>query len=769
MGELFDILLQSALRACAAAAGVGITLALFRVRSAAVRHAAWASVLCAMLLMPALHRWLPAIQIPMRQAVVAPAAVADAFEAPPPAPASSAPVAVSKLPAPAPAQQPALRISWLDLAIAVYLLGVIASLVRLFAGYRAARAFERSCERTGDGFYQSARTVTPVTSGILRPRIVLPLDWPEWPQAKLRAVLAHETAHVRRRDNLTNALALVNRAAFWFHPLAGRLERKLAALAEHACDDQALRAAGGNCDYAALLLELARSAQRNGGRLVWQSGMAGAGPVEDRIARILAHRPERRMSLIRRIALAACCAVAILLAAACQRAALQPLRDNPENIARREKNRQTQLAYEQVRTMTKAQAEALEAQLEKNPEDMDAQRKLAMVHQWRIFSIFERPQAIASIRRQVFWFIERHPENPLASNLRISRAIDPEGYEQARKLWLKAAENPKATPEVLVNAAYFFVAEDNSQAERLLLEAHDNGDRLGRLYAGAIIGISNSTQNDVSTPANILFMSAARNKLAGTNNVAMLISAGNYLLYSGHSLYANQQRQHDDYGNDYRIDSDPLPLGKQYVERALQLDPQSVAAHRLMLYVRYAQHPLAWPRLAENLQYDAVAKLPDGERLLALAQLAEHQTGRADYFEYQKHNSGMAKQYWSNAGRYAQEALDLAGSQRENADYGTAVFSANMTLGVVAIHDGKRDDAARRLLAAGEAPSTEELAYSHQFGTYHLPSWLLKEGVREPVIRFLERFAQTDVAERKYLLDSAAQLRAGTKPSWYQY
>ena len=45
-------------------------------------------------------------------------------------------------------------------------------------------------------------------------------------------MLAHEVSHVERHDALTQRLALIHRAIFWFSPLAWWLERKLAAVAE---------------------------------------------------------------------------------------------------------------------------------------------------------------------------------------------------------------------------------------------------------------------------------------------------------------------------------------------------------------------------------------------------------------------------------------------------------------------------------------------------------------------------------------------------------
>ena len=102
--------------------------------------------------------------------------------------------------------------------IAIYFLGVGVFLLRLAIGtIRANRLTSASC-------------VVPVTVGLLHPRIILPECSRDWPQAQLDAVLAHEGEHIRRRDPLFQWIALLNRAIFWFHPLAWWLERKLSGL-----------------------------------------------------------------------------------------------------------------------------------------------------------------------------------------------------------------------------------------------------------------------------------------------------------------------------------------------------------------------------------------------------------------------------------------------------------------------------------------------------------------------------------------------------------
>lgn len=73
----------------------------------------------------------------------------------------------------------------------------------------------------------------------------------------LRDVLAHELAHVRRRDLLWNLLPVTVSCLFYFHPLLWLLRRELAVQTEIATDELAMRASG--ClprQYAASLLGL---------------------------------------------------------------------------------------------------------------------------------------------------------------------------------------------------------------------------------------------------------------------------------------------------------------------------------------------------------------------------------------------------------------------------------------------------------------------------------------------------------------------------------
>src|SRR6185295_14010170 len=140
--------------------------------------------------------------------------------------------------------------------------------------------------------FESTFISSAMTAGIVAPRILLPVEWPSWPQEKLQAILAHETAHIRRRDPFVAFIARVNCALFWFHPMAWWLQRNLSVTAEHACDDAAVQAAGTPRRYAEILIGIAESVRQNGGRVSLHAiGVNGNGLLGHRIDRLLQGQP----------------------------------------------------------------------------------------------------------------------------------------------------------------------------------------------------------------------------------------------------------------------------------------------------------------------------------------------------------------------------------------------------------------------------------------------------------------------------------------------
>jgi beta-lactamase regulating signal transducer with metallopeptidase domain/DUF4097 and DUF4098 domain-containing protein YvlB len=140
---------------------------------------------------------------------------------------------------------------------------------------------------------------TPLTFGVRAPVILLPEDALEWPEAHGRIVLRHELAHVARGDALTQLAAGLVCAAYWFHPLAWVTERRLRAECERACDDNVVSLGTPAAEYAAHLLEVARSARAFGAAGFLSVAMARPSQLEGRLLAVLSES-RRRVRLSRR-------------------------------------------------------------------------------------------------------------------------------------------------------------------------------------------------------------------------------------------------------------------------------------------------------------------------------------------------------------------------------------------------------------------------------------------------------------------------------------
>lgn len=283
------VLADASLRSLVLFLGGLLVLLALRTRRAAIRHAVWTVVACGMLVLPILSLSVPAI--PLRLLPAPPLQVVLPVVAEQPA-STSAPAAV--------AVNPGFP-DWRVVGAAGWLVVVLVLCGRMILGYFfARRLFRRGvpvelppavAEFAGRSRYEvreAASISVPLTLGWLRPIVLLPAGWRNWDRAKLRAVMAHELAHVRRSDWLIMLLASLNRCVFWFHPLAWWLERRLGTLAEEACDDDCLLALDNREQYAQALLEMAAAVRNGQGRLGWEAmAMARASQVRKRLERVM--------------------------------------------------------------------------------------------------------------------------------------------------------------------------------------------------------------------------------------------------------------------------------------------------------------------------------------------------------------------------------------------------------------------------------------------------------------------------------------------------
>jgi protocatechuate 3,4-dioxygenase beta subunit len=100
--------------------------------------------------------------------------------------------------------------------------------------------------------------MSPMTCGLLRQMILMPPASALWTAQRRRLVLAHELAHAKRRDGLTQTIAGIVCALYWFHPAAWLAARRMGLERERACDDVVLSLGVDAGDYVEQLLGIAR-------------------------------------------------------------------------------------------------------------------------------------------------------------------------------------------------------------------------------------------------------------------------------------------------------------------------------------------------------------------------------------------------------------------------------------------------------------------------------------------------------------------------------
>lgn len=237
-------LVDAGLKATLVFAGAALATRVMARRSAAERHAVWATAFAA---------------VPVLVAAAAARGADVAWELP-----------------------------WLPVLWAAGTLAALAPLLRGLAGLHRVQHRARR-DPVDPRLFWSDTLPGPATWGALRPVILMPRAARGWSPARREAALAHERAHVARGDWGVHLFAWAMAALLWWNPLAWLARHRLAEEAERAADDVVLGQGVQPSEYAALLLSLARTRSP-------AAALGALGPgslVGRRIHAVLDPRPRR--------------------------------------------------------------------------------------------------------------------------------------------------------------------------------------------------------------------------------------------------------------------------------------------------------------------------------------------------------------------------------------------------------------------------------------------------------------------------------------------
>jgi beta-lactamase regulating signal transducer with metallopeptidase domain len=288
------LFLDAFLKSFVVLALAGGVCALWKRSSAATRHLIWFLAVVSLPCLPLLISTLPSWQRPLWSVSTgfdSGNQISVALELAPGTFAPKAPASPNAAEALAAGHNPtggsraiatSFSVNWMVSGLAAWFAGVALVLLSTVIGHFRLRRFSRNAQPLHDVDWarlleeagaslrlrrpvmllQSADDPMPLTWGWRRPVVLLPAEAEHWPVERRRIVLLHELAHVKRRDCLTQLVARMVCALYWFNPLVWLAARQMCIERERACDDLVLTGGCKASDYASQLVEIATSFRR---------------------------------------------------------------------------------------------------------------------------------------------------------------------------------------------------------------------------------------------------------------------------------------------------------------------------------------------------------------------------------------------------------------------------------------------------------------------------------------------------------------------------
>lgn len=149
--------------------------------------------------------------------------------------------------------------------------------------------------------FESAWVHAPLTIGWLKPAILLPFGFVnQLSPAEVEAVLAHELAHIARRDWVFNLVQAFVETIFYYHPAVWWVSQVIRRERENACDDTALAATGNPIAFARALVRVQEMAAPVPSLALAMHGKQRR-PLLERVRRILNQAPQQQHQVMEKI------------------------------------------------------------------------------------------------------------------------------------------------------------------------------------------------------------------------------------------------------------------------------------------------------------------------------------------------------------------------------------------------------------------------------------------------------------------------------------
>ena len=193
---------------------------------------------------------------------------------------------------------------WIPTFAVIWIVGMAALLIYTVISYVKVKRKIGTAVLLRDNIYQSENVVSPFVLGFIKPKVYLPFNMNE---KDMEHVVAHEMAHIRRKDHLWKPLGFLLLTLHWFNPLMWLGYVLLCRDIELACDEKVIKELDhdARADYSQALLTC--SVNR---RMIAACPLAfGEVGVKDRVKSVLNYKKPAFWIII--VAVVACVAVAV--------------------------------------------------------------------------------------------------------------------------------------------------------------------------------------------------------------------------------------------------------------------------------------------------------------------------------------------------------------------------------------------------------------------------------------------------------------------------